>query len=171
MWSDIETKSDYLNYLEVAEVVCEILLDPAMRPVSVGIFGTWGTGKSSLLNLIEAELKRRADGDVIVIRFDAWLYQGFDDARAALMDVIARALYEKAKDNEGLTGLAKRLMARVNTVRTLGLAIEVTAAAHGIPVFGAAARAVSAVGDYIAGRPDADDANAVVEGGKSFSGS
>jgi len=58
MWSDIETKSDYLNYLEIAEVVSEILLDPAMRPVSVGIFGTWGTGKSSLLNLIEAEATR-----------------------------------------------------------------------------------------------------------------
>lgn len=170
MWSDIETKSDYLNYVEVAEVVCEILLDPAMRPVSVGIFGTWGTGKSSLLNLIEADLKRRAGDDVIVIRFDAWLYQGFDDARAALMDVIARALYEKVKDNEGLTGLAKRLLARVNIVRTLGLTIEVAAAAHGIPVFGAASRAFSAVGDFIAGRPDADDANAVAEGGKEVLG-
>ena len=48
MWSDIEARSDYLNYLEVAEVVSEILLDPEMRPVSVGIFGTWGTGKSRL---------------------------------------------------------------------------------------------------------------------------
>lgn len=170
MWSDIETKSDYLNYLEVAEVVSEILLDPAMRPVSVGIFGTWGTGKSSLLNLIEADLKQRANDDVIVIRFDAWLYQGFDDARAALMDVIARALYEKAKEDAGLLGLAKRLLARVNTVRTLGLAIEVAAAAHGIPMFGAAARAVGAVGNYVAGTPDADDAKAVAEGGKEVRG-
>ena len=170
MWSDIETKSDYLNYLEVAEVVSEILLDPAMRPVSVGIFGTWGTGKSSLLNLIESDLKQRANDDVIVIRFDAWLYQGFDDARAALMDVIARALYEKAKDDAGLLGLAKRLLARVNTVRTLGLAIEVAAAAHGIPMFGAAARAVGAVGNYVAGTPDADDAKAVAEGGKELRG-
>src|SRR5690242_20719237 len=102
MWSDIETKRDYLNYVEVAELVAEILVDPGMRPVSVGIFGTWGTGKSSLLNLIESELKRRAGHDTIVIRFDAWLYQGYDDARAALMDVIARSLYEEAKDKEGL---------------------------------------------------------------------
>lgn len=170
MWSDIETKIDYLNYLEVAEVVCEILLDPAMRPVSVGIFGTWGTGKSSLLNFIEADLKQRAKNDVIVIRFDAWLYQGFDDARAALMDVIARALYEQAKQDEGLTELARRLLARVNTIRTLGLAIEVAAAAHGIPVFGAAARAVGAVGDYISGTPDEDDAQAVAEGGRKIRG-
>lgn len=170
MWSDIETQSDYLNYLEVAEVVCEVLLDPAMRPVSVGIFGTWGTGKSSLLNLIEADLKRRVNDDVIVIRFDAWLYQGFDDARAALMDVIARALYEEAKQDEGLLGLADRLLARVKTVRALGLAIEVAAAAHGIPVFGTAARAVGAVGNYIAGTPDDDDAKAMAEGAKEIRG-
>lgn len=170
MWSDTETRSDYLNYLEVAEVVREILLDSAMRPVSVGIFGTWGTGKSSLLNLIESDLTRHARDAVIVIRFDAWLYQGFDDARAALMDVIARALYEKAKDDGGLLGLAERLLARVNTVRTLGLAIEVVAAAHGIPVFGAAARAVKAVGGYIAGTPDDSDAKAVADGAKEVRG-
>jgi predicted KAP-like P-loop ATPase len=170
MWSDIETKRDYLNYAEVAEVVAEILVDPGMRPVSVGIFGTWGTGKSSLLNLIEAELKQRAGDDTIVIRFDAWLYQGYDDARAALMDVIARSLYEEARDKEGLFGLAKRLLARVNTMRTLGLAVEVLAATHGIPMFGAAAKAVGAIGNFVDGKPGEEDAKAVAEGGKAVAG-
>ena len=107
MWSDIETRIDYLNYLELAEVVSEILLDRRMRPVSVGVFGTWGTGKSSLLNLIESQIRREASEKVIVIRFDAWLYQGYDDARAALMEVIARTLYEAAKDDENLLDLGK----------------------------------------------------------------
>ena len=170
MWSDIETKRDYLNYAEVAEVVAEILVDPGMRPVSVGIFGTWGTGKSSLLNLIEIELKQRAGDDTIIIRFDAWLYQGYDDARAALMDVIARSLYEEAKKREGLLPLAKRFLARVNTMRTLGMAIEVLAAAHGLPMFGAAAKAVGAAGNFVVGRPGEDDAKAVAEGGKAVAG-
>lgn len=173
MWSDIEATVDYLNYVEVAEVVSDILLDKAMRPVSIGIFGTWGTGKSSLLNLIEADLKRRSSHGVIVIRFDAWLYQGFDDARAALMDVIARALCEEAKEDEGLVGRAKRLLARVDTVRTLGLGIELFAAAHGLPVFGSAARAVDAMaaaGDYATGRADDDDAKALAEGVKEVRG-
>lgn len=170
MWSDIETNRDYLNYVEVAEVVAEILVDPRMRPVSVGIFGTWGTGKSSLLNLIESELKQRAGDETIVIRFDAWLYQGYDDARAALMDVIARSLYEEAKNKEGLLDLAKQFLARVNTMRTLGLAVEVLAAAHGIPMFGAAAKAVGAVGNFIDGKSGEGDAKAVAEGGKAVAG-
>ncbi|WP_258007097.1 KAP family NTPase [Xanthomonas citri pv. anacardii] len=136
MWSDIETKRDYLNYLELAEVVSEVLLNPSMRPVSVGVFGTWGTGKSSLLNLIEERLQEDAKDEVIIIRFDAWLYQGYDDARAALMDVIARRLYEAAKKDAGLLGVAKSLLARVNTMRTLGLGIEVVAALHGVPLMG-----------------------------------
>lgn len=170
MWSDIETKRDYLNFAEVAEAVTEILLDPAMRPVSVGVFGTWGTGKSSVLNLIEAQLNDEAKDEVILIRFDAWLYQGYDDARAALMEVIARMLYEQAKIDEGILDLAKRLLGRVNTLRTLGLAVEVVAAAHGLPMFGAGAKAVGALKNVISGNPSEEDAKALAEGGKQAAG-
>ncbi|KND57286.1 Phage T7 exclusion protein [Candidatus Burkholderia verschuerenii] len=170
MWSDVETQDDYLNYLEVAEVVSEILLSPAMRPVSVGVFGTWGTGKSSLLNLIEADLERRAKKDVIVIRFDAWLYQGFDDARAALMDVIARKLYDEAKEDAGAKGLALKLLARVDVVRSLGLAVEIGAAAFGVPTFGVGSRVVGAIGNYLSGTPEEEDAKAIAEGKKELGG-
>lgn len=167
MWSDIETKRDYLNYLELAEVVSEILLNPSMRPVSVGVFGTWGTGKSSLLNLIEDRLQEEAKDTVIIIRFDAWLYQGYDDARAALMDVIARRLYEAAEKDEGLLSLAKSLLARVNTMRTLGLGIEIVAALHGLPLMGVGSKAVAGIGKLLAGEPDAEDTQAAVDGARA----
>ncbi len=168
MWSDIETKRDYLNYSELAEVVSEILLNPGMRPVSIGVFGTWGTGKSSLLNLIEDRLRQGADDDVIIIRFDAWLYQGYDDARASLMDVIARTLYEAAKEDAGLVGVAERFLKRVPTMRALGLGVEIVAAMHGVPMFGAGARAVAGVGNIIRGTPEEKDTRAVAEGGKKI---
>ena len=166
MWSDIETKRDYLNYLELAEVVSEILLNRSMRPVSVGVFGTWGTGKSSLLNLIELKLRESAKDEVIVIRFDAWLYQGYDDARAALMDVIARTLYEAAKEDAGLRGTATRMLDRVDKVRALGVGVELAAAAFGVPLFGVASRAIGALGDVVAGKADEEDGEALVKGGK-----
>jgi len=166
MWSDIETRRDYLNYLELAEVVSEILLNPSMRPVSVGVFGTWGTGKSSLLNLIEVKLRESAKDEVIVIRFDAWLYQGYDDARAALMDVIARTLYEAAKEDAGLRGTATRMLDRVDKMRALGVGVELAAAAFGIPLFGVASRAIGALGDVVAGKADKEDGKALVESGK-----
>lgn len=170
MWSDVETRKDYLNFAEVAEAVTEILLDPAMRPVSVGIFGTWGTGKSSVLNLIEAQLTEEAKDKVILIRFDAWLYQGYDDARAALMEVIARTLYEEAKKDAGIVGLGRSLLGRVNTLRTLGQAIEVVAAAHGMPMFGAGAKALGGLKKFVTGDPSEEDAKAVADGGKAAVG-
>jgi hypothetical protein len=52
-----------------------------------------GRGKSTLLNLIEANLlEEPLESRSIVVRFDAWLYQGFDDVRAALMEEIAARL-------------------------------------------------------------------------------
>lgn len=170
MWSDVDARLDYLNYLEVAEAVSEILLDRNMRPVSVGVFGTWGTGKSSLLNLIEAQLSRTAKDEVIIIRFDAWLYQGYDDARAALMDVIARTLYEAAKHDKGLLGTATSMLARVDKVRALGLGVEMAAAAFGIPLFGAVTRAFGALGDVVAGKADEEDGKALADGGKKVAG-
>lgn len=170
MWSDIETKRDYLNYLELAEVVSEVLLNPSMRPVSVGVFGTWGTGKSSLLNLIEDRLNEEAKDQVIIIRFDAWLYQGYDDARAALMDVIARRLHEASKEDAGLLDLAKSLLARVNTMRTLGLGVEVVAALHGLPMMGVGSKAVAGISKLFAGVPEAEDTQAAVDGLKAVAG-
>lgn len=167
MWADVDTKQDFLNYSEVAELVAEVVRDPAMRPVSVGIFGTWGTGKSTILNLVEAKiLPPGGPQDFIVVRFDAWLYQGFDDARAALMEVIASTLIEAAKSDAGVLEKAKNLLSRVNKIRALGLLAEGGALAAGIPTFGWATRGIEALGEFLAGKGDASDVEAVKKVGE-----
>ena len=50
MWSDIESKKDFLNYSEASEIVVNVLSNPTMLPISIGVFGSWGTGKSTILN-------------------------------------------------------------------------------------------------------------------------
>lgn len=167
MWADIETDVDFLNYSEVAELVAEMIGDDALLPLSLGIFGGWGIGKSSTLNLVEKLLTEDADR-YLVVRFDAWLYQGFDDARAALMSVIAKALAEAAP--EGMKKKAGGLIKRVNKLRLLGLLVEGGAAAIGFPAFGAAGRLVEVGGKAVSDglnekeREEAgDDAEKLVE--------
>ncbi|WP_349592646.1 KAP family P-loop NTPase fold protein [Azospirillum argentinense] len=46
--------------------------------VVVGLTGPWGSGKSSLLNLLQAEIERRHPA-AVVVRFDPWLVSGRDD--------------------------------------------------------------------------------------------
>ena len=53
MWSDTESEKDYLNFGEVSQLAVDILKTDGMLPVSIGVFGNWGAGKSSLLKLIE----------------------------------------------------------------------------------------------------------------------
>lgn len=146
MWADTETDVDFLNYSEIAEMVVEMIDDDTLLPLSLGIFGGWGIGKSSTLNLVESLLNEHSDR-YLIVRFDAWFYQGFDDARAALMSVIAKALAEAAP--EGLKKKAGGLIKRVNKVRLLGMLVEGGAAALGFPTFGAAGRLVEAGGKAI----------------------
>ena len=43
MWSDIDSKKDFLNYSEASEIVVNVLKNPSMLPISIGVFGSWGT--------------------------------------------------------------------------------------------------------------------------------
>lgn len=166
MWPDIETNQDYLNFSEVADLAAGIIRNEQMLPISLGVFGGWGSGKTSLLGLIEAALDQDVlSKKVTLVKFDAWLYQGYDDARAALMEVIAEHLLEAAKENAGILGKAKALAARINYFRLIGIAADVGAAAFGIPTFGALTKGATAIGDIVQGhgtQQDLADAKAAV---------
>ncbi|OQX06610.1 MAG: KAP family P-loop domain protein [Desulfobulbaceae bacterium A2] len=156
MWSDTESEKDYLNFGEVSQLAVDILTSDSMLPVSIGVFGNWGAGKSSLLKLIEQNLDADKK-DWIVIKFDAWLYQGYDDARAALLEVIATELTKAADGNECLAKKTKKLVARVDGVRALGLLAEGAALFAGIPTGGLLARSIGTLGDATDGIQDQEE--------------
>ncbi|HDS8579393.1 TPA: KAP family P-loop domain protein [Klebsiella variicola] len=143
MWSDKESSEDYLNFGEVSQLAVDVLTTENMLPVSIGIFGNWGAGKSSLLKLIEQKLEQD-DKDWIVINFDSWLYQGYDDARAALLEVIATALTKAADGNTTLVSKAKRLLSRVDGFRVMGFLAEGAALFSGVPTGGLLSRSIGA---------------------------
>ena len=127
MWRDSESEHDFLNFTEVADQVVALATNPALLPISIGVFGTWGTGKSTVLKLVEGRLPKPKEGDAgkvtapIVVKYDAWMHQGFDDARAALMEVVASELLKIAEEKKTLVQKAKDFAGRVNYFRGLGL--------------------------------------------------
>lgn len=165
MWSDNETNIDYLNHSEVAEMICDMISDDTLLPLSVGVYGGWGVGKSSILQLVHKQLV--SDGETIVIEFDAWLYQGYDEAKSALMTVIAQALIEEAPD--GLKEQASGLFRRVNKLKLLGLGAEVGMAAFGLPTFGFVSRTITSAGDAVSGNGDAEDLETIQDGAAAAS--
>lgn len=169
MWSDKESESDYLNFGEVSHLAVDILTSPGMLPVSVGIFGNWGAGKSSLLKFIEQDLDQSDDG-CLIINFDAWLYQGYDDARASLLEVIATNLNKAAEGDERLLKKTGNLLARVDGFRALGFLVEGAALMAGIPTGGMLARGIGALGNLTDGVQDKDEYDKMIDVAKDTKG-
>jgi len=119
MWADNDTDRDFLNFSGVADTVAAMILQAKGRPVSIGVSGQWGVGKSSMIRMIRSSLEKgdSTKKQFVFVEFNAWLYQGYDDARAALMDVIASKLEKAAEDNPDLLLKAKALLRRINWLR------------------------------------------------------
>lgn len=150
MWSDRESSDDFLNFTELADQIATLAASTEMLPLSIGVFGTWGTGKSTVLRLVRARMEQ-TDAPPLFIDFDAWLYQGFDDAKAALMEVVADALLKAAKDDKGLIAKIKGFAARVNYFRAIGMAADFgIGMAFGVPP-GLLTKAGSAISSLMAG--------------------
>jgi len=99
MWHDVETTRDLLNFTVVADTAAQLVRESRGEPVSIGVSGNWGTGKSSLVKMIGASLKK-ADADdkkYVFLEFNAWLYQGYDDARMALLQSVADRLLAESE--------------------------------------------------------------------------
>lgn len=154
MWRDSESEQDFLNFTEVADQIAMMATSPTLLPISIGVFGSWGTGKSTVLKLVESRLPKEGKGDEnapIVVKFDAWMYQGFDDARAALMEVVSSELLKLAEEKKTFVDKAKEFAGRVNYFRGLGLIADFgIGMALGIPP-GLLTRAGSAVSSIFAG--------------------
>ena len=160
MWADNQTTRDLLNFEGVATSIAQLILQTGGQPISVGVSGAWGVGKSSLLGITKARLQqpeyKLPRRDYVFVDFNAWLYQGFDDARAALLDVVARKLASEAKDRATAMDKVADFARRVRWLRLARmLAVPAAALALGLPPIGVAGTMAGLVGAAVGGTLDA----------------
>jgi predicted KAP-like P-loop ATPase len=115
MWNDNETRSDSIDYSHLIGAVTGIIDNPALLPSSIGIFGDWGSGKSSLMGMVEDKYKEVAD--VLVIRFNGWLFEGYEDAKTVLMSRIVDEIIEKRTLEEKALKLAVKLLQKIDLMK------------------------------------------------------
>lgn len=158
MWHDNETTVDYLNFGVVADACASLLQQANGSPLSIGVSGGWGMGKSSLVRMIAERLGQAAVPDentYVVVTFNPWLYQDFEGARSALLQMVGDEVLRRAASSEPLRKKAKRLLQRINLFRLVQMGGEVAATiVTGVPV-GVIGRALSLAGGLFT----PDDAN------------
>ena len=165
MWSDKESKIDFLNFNEAAESIKDLITEKELMPISVGVFGDWGAGKSTILELTKASLETD-EQEYIQVHFDAWTFQGYDDAKAALLETIASTLVKKAADDKNLSAKAKEFAGRIDKIRLMVLLMDGGAALAGIPTIGGIQKIMGLFSGGDDGELDVDDVKGAVDGAK-----
>ncbi|HEV2691851.1 MAG TPA: P-loop NTPase fold protein [Verrucomicrobiae bacterium] len=166
MWSDNETNKDFLNFRTIADTAAEIIFRTNGKPLSMGISGGWGVGKSSMVKLIRESLHAKFGEKFVFVDFNAWLYQGYDDAKAALMEVIGDKLVEHSKEKKAFYEDALEFVRRINFFRAAGLTARVAAAIKTVGVSEVAIRGAMSALKAEDGLSEVEDVAKKIEAGE-----
>jgi len=125
MWKDTETAEDLLGYRFHAKLLKDIVLDDNMLPTSIGIFGNWGYGKSSLMLLMQKEVdneiaKQKAAGKelrVLQVRFNGWQYENYESTKYSLIQVLLDSVESYLSANKDFFEKMDGLLRRINLLK------------------------------------------------------
>lgn len=124
MWKDSETIIDYLNFDYIIDAVVKLVLDEDLSPSSIGLYGDWGSGKSSLMKMVEQHLTSMDGKSILCIRFNGWLFEGYEDAKTALCGTILESIHKKEGISSQVKGKVKKLWNKVDVQKILGKGIR-----------------------------------------------
>jgi hypothetical protein len=96
-------ETDAFNHEAFAETILE-LIKRNVPPLSIGLFGAWGIGKSTIINILFRKLAEHESLSFKPIYFNAWKYSG-DSFRRQFLIEVARQVY--GKDHHEVLRLAQ----------------------------------------------------------------
>jgi len=132
--NDHETEVDLLYYEAIARTVVKLIRETPDSPVTIGVHGDWGAGKSSVLKMTSAAFA--ADKEVLCLWFNGWTFEGFEDAKTVVMETIVAELRRARPTSTKVADAARKLLKRIDWLKVAkkagGFAFT---AATGIPTF------------------------------------
>ena len=107
----IETKSDdSLNRGEFISRLGASLVAPGgiSTGIVIGLTGSWGSGKSSLLNLLREHLILQYP-EILIVNFDPWLVSGRDDLITQFLAQVIGTINSEPRLRDKLKGISRTL--------------------------------------------------------------
>src|SRR5205823_6354530 len=81
---------DRLSFARMTEILYEVMRDAPQPPFTIGIFGEWGSGKSTLMRMLDDRLKRDKRKTVW---FNAWKY----DSKEVIWNALIQQIFYTMK--------------------------------------------------------------------------
>lgn len=125
MWNDNETNIDLIDYSYLVDATQSIINNDKLLPCTIGIFGDWGSGKSSLMKMIEQSYEK--EDNILCIKFNGWLFEGYEDAKSALLSTIIHQTIEKRNIEGKAKDIAKKLLKSIDWLK-----VAKTTTKHGL---------------------------------------
>lgn len=132
--NDQETATDLLHYEAIAQTIVSLILTTPKAPMTIGVHGDWGAGKSSVLKMIESSFAGK--DRVLCLWFNGWAFEGFEDAKIVVIETIVEELKRARPATAKVAEAAKKVLKRVDWLKLVqkagGYAFTI---ATGIPTF------------------------------------
>jgi predicted KAP-like P-loop ATPase len=91
--TDKTENNPLLNFDKSSDVILNLIVDSDPK-FSIGIYGEWGTGKTTLMKIVEDKLRKK--GNIPVIWFNVWKYEKDKNLMiVSLLKAIVFGMYEK----------------------------------------------------------------------------
>lgn len=99
IFNDTPSPEDKFHFAAYAQTISDIIAAKHNEtPLTIGIFGSWGTGKTSLMRLIKGNLNKYKKDEIFrscrTVWFQAWKYTDEERILASLIEAIFRAMEE-----------------------------------------------------------------------------
>ncbi len=107
MLSDKETEIDALGFEPYTNSLSQLITEEGITPFTIGIFGSWGTGKTSLMLMLKKTLEPlkktlESQSDVRTVWFNAWKFDDEKQIWAALIQAVLNQLAQSLGENARL---------------------------------------------------------------------
>jgi len=152
IWSDNETDEDLLGFQVHADLIRTCVTDQRILPLVLGVFGDWGGGKSSIMQMLHRDLSGEKYPNTVAIFFNGWMFEGYEDAKTALLSSILLQLGEHKKFGVAVRDKVISLLRRVKWMEVAKVGVRHVGVPLALAAFtGGAGAAASAIGSVAGG--------------------